>query len=110
KGSKMAVQEAAAATTTEGQAEAQPAAPLGAAAGEQPAQSAPAQQQQTAKPITVGDATPTVSEQPESYEFKAPEGRTFDAEVLKAYSEVARELKLPQESAQKVLDKVAPVL
>lgn len=47
---------------------------------------------------------------PEKYEFKAPEGEAFDSEVLDVYAEVAKELNLPQESAQKVLDKVAPVL
>jgi hypothetical protein len=47
---------------------------------------------------------------PEKYEFKAPEGTTFDDAVLGAYSEVAKELNLSQEAAQKVLDKVAPVI
>ncbi len=45
---------------------------------------------------------------PEKYEFKAPEGKQFDAEVLTAYSEVARELNLSQEAAQRVLDAMAP--
>jgi hypothetical protein len=45
---------------------------------------------------------------PEKYEFKAPEGRQFDAEVLNTYSEVARELNLSQEAAQRVLDAMAP--
>lgn len=47
---------------------------------------------------------------PEKYEFKAPEGTQFNEQVLTAYSEVAKELNLPQEAAQKVLDKVAPVI
>lgn len=47
---------------------------------------------------------------PEKYEFKAPEGKTFDSEVIGKYSEVAKELNLSQESAQKLLDKVAPIL
>jgi len=47
---------------------------------------------------------------PETYEFKAPEDQEFDPDVLKAYGEVARELDLSQEAAQKVLDKVAPAL
>lgn len=47
---------------------------------------------------------------PEAYEFKMPEGQELDAEVLKAYSEVAKQLDLPQESAQKVLDSVMPVM
>lgn len=47
---------------------------------------------------------------PEKYEFKAPEGKQFDNAILGAYSEVAKELNLPQDAAQKVLDKVAPVI
>lgn len=47
---------------------------------------------------------------PEKYEFKAAEGVTFDDTVLGAYSEVAKDLNLPQDAAQKVLDKVAPVI
>ena len=50
---------------------------------------------------------------PEKYEFNdkvadAPE--VLDPEVLTAFGEVAKELDLPQEAAQKVLDKVAPVM
>ena len=50
---------------------------------------------------------------PEAYEFNAkvadaPE--ELDSEVLTAFGEVAKELDLPQEAAQKVLDKVAPVM
>lgn len=47
---------------------------------------------------------------PEKYEFKAPEGQEFDAGVLDAFTEVAKELNLSQDAAQKVLDKVAPVI
>lgn len=47
---------------------------------------------------------------PEKYEFKAPENSTLNDSVMAAYSEVAKELNLPQEAAQKVLDKVAPVI
>lgn len=47
---------------------------------------------------------------PEKYEFQAPEGREFDPSVVDAFSEVARDLNLTQESAQKVLDKMAPVI
>ena len=50
---------------------------------------------------------------PEKYEFNtkvadAPE--ELDPEVVTAFGEVAKELDLPQEAAQKVLDKVAPVI
>ena len=47
---------------------------------------------------------------PEKYEFKAAEGTTFDDAVIGAFSEAAKELNLSQEAAQKVLDKVAPVI
>lgn len=47
---------------------------------------------------------------PESYEFKAPEGVRFDATVIGAFSEVAKDLNLSQDQAQKVLDKMAPVI
>lgn len=47
---------------------------------------------------------------PEKYEFKAPEGATLDDTVSAAFSEVAKELNLPQDAAQKVIDKVAPVM
>ena len=50
---------------------------------------------------------------PENYEFNtkvadAPD--ELDPEVLTAFGDVAKELNLPQEAAQKVLDKVAPVI
>ena len=45
---------------------------------------------------------------PEAYEFQAIEGQEFDPEVMKSFSEIAKELDLPQDAAQKVLDKVAP--
>ena len=50
---------------------------------------------------------------PETYEFNtkvadAPE--ELDPEVITAFGEVAKELDLPQEAAQKVIDKVAPVM
>ena len=50
---------------------------------------------------------------PEKYEFNAKVAdapNELDPEVLTAFGEVAKELALPQEAAQKVLDKVAPVM
>lgn len=47
---------------------------------------------------------------PEQYEFQEPEGVAFDDAVIGAFSEVAKDLNLPQDQAQKVLDHVAPVL
>lgn len=57
-----------------------------------------------------GEDTTEKSGAPEKYEFQAPEGQVFDDAVLTAYSEVAKELNLSQDDAQKLLDKVAPVM
>lgn len=107
----------AAATTTEGAAASQSAAPEG-----QQAQGTAPQQQSTEGQTAEGQkaeggniegeqgTTETKPGAPEKYEFKAPEGGAFDDAVLGAFSEVAKELNLPQDEAQKVIDKVAPVL
>ena len=70
----------------------------------------------------VSDETSVVSETseqetkqgaPENYEFNskvADAPQELDSEVLNAFGDVAKELNLPQEDAQKVLDKVAPVI
>ncbi len=50
---------------------------------------------------------------PENYEFEskvADAPQELDPEVLTAFGDVAKELDLPQEDAQKVLNKVAPVI
>lgn len=47
---------------------------------------------------------------PEKYEFKPQEGRVFDDAIIAVYSDAARELNLSNEDAQKMLDKVAPVM
>lgn len=47
---------------------------------------------------------------PESYEFVAPEGKAFDPGILDVFSGVAKELNLPQDKAQMVLDKMAPII
>tara|TARA_Y100000593_G_scaffold93525_1_gene188692 strand:+ start:1674 stop:2210 length:537 start_codon:yes stop_codon:yes gene_type:complete len=51
---------------------------------------------------------------PETYDFKSPEGlpegAEIDKQILDTYSEAARELNLPQDQAQKMLDKVMPKL
>jgi hypothetical protein len=41
---------------------------------------------------------------PEKYEFKAPDGVTFDADAMGEFEGLAREFKLTQEEAQKVAD------
>ena len=50
---------------------------------------------------------------PETYEFNTKitdESAELDPEVVTAFGKVAKELDLPQDAAQKVLDKVAPVI
>ena len=74
-------------------------------AGEQAAQG---QQAEGSKPD--GDQGKKPEGAPEKYEFKAEEGQAFDDQVIGAFSEVAKELNLSQEAAQKVLDKMAPVI
>ena len=89
-----------------------------------------AQTQQTATPETIEESSllnsETKEEQkeseekqepekeagaPEKYEdFKAPQGVSLDADVVKGFSEVAKELNLPQDKAQAVIDKVTPIL
>lgn len=57
---------------------------------------------------SAGEAQPQGA--PEKYEFTSPEGKTLDPDTLTAFSEVAKELNLPQDAAQKVLDKMAPAI
>lgn len=47
---------------------------------------------------------------PEKYEFKIPEGLAFEGEALESFSEFAKDLDMPQEAAQKMLDKLVPTL
>lgn len=104
---------------TEGQAAAEAAATVAKpTTGSDAATGAPAPTPSKDQGQTTGDGKgtePGASKDkpqgaPEKYEFKAEKGHEFDPEVLGAFSDVARELNLSQESAQKVLDKVAPVL
>lgn len=69
------------------------------------------QQQQASEGQNDGGQQQQASEgAPESYEFKAPEGVQLDSAVIGAFSEVAKELDLSETKAQKVLDRVAPVI
>lgn len=47
---------------------------------------------------------------PEQYEWAAPEGVTLDESVMGSLSEVAKELNLSQDAAQKLVDKMAPAM
>jgi hypothetical protein len=107
-----------AATTTEGTdaSQGQPTTPSteGVQANQQQ-QTTEGQNQTDAKPgaepgntDSNQDGKPTGA--PEKYEFTAEQGKEFDPEVLTAFSEVAKELNLPQDAAQKLLDKMAPTI
>lgn len=114
-----------AATSTEGAPDSSTAAPADATA-QAAADAGAAQEQQVTEGQTSDDGTnPPADEQtdgaqddkpaeeqgaPEKYEFQAPEGVVVDDTTVQAFSEVAKELNLPQEAAQKILDKVAPVM
>jgi hypothetical protein len=106
----------AAATTTEGTTASEQAtqqSATGADGGGQQQQATEgqgAQGQQAEGTKTEGEQEKKPEGAPESYEFKAPEGVSFDEGVIGAFSEVAKELNLPQDAAQKVLDKMAPVI
>lgn len=109
-----------AATTTEGNAStgaegASVDTTAATAAGAQAAASeASTQQQATDGQTATGDQTQgdqgKPAGAPEKYEFAMPQGVQLDAKGVEAFSDVARELNLPQEAAQKVLDKMGPVL
>ena len=91
---------APAATTTEGLDASQPAGQEGATAAPESGEQQAAQ----------GSNDQSTEGAPEAYEFKAPEGQSYDEQVIGAFSEVAKDLNLTNDQAQKVLDKMAPVI
>lgn len=106
-----------AAATTDGatasvQATNQPAAAAGEGAQQQQQQATQGQasqgQQSDAGAKPASEQGKPQQGAPESYEFKAPEGKEFSPETLGAFAEAAKESGLTQESAQKMLDKIAP--
>ena len=78
--------------------------------GQQAAEAAPAGKEPAPADAAKTEASAEAKAAPETYEFKAPEGRVFDSEVIAEYSKVAKELNLSQEAAQRVLDAVGPKL
>jgi hypothetical protein len=117
--STASAQPAAAAAAATGTPAAAPAAGAPAAA---PAAAAPVQQAstaQSAEPAKPGASTEgqqgtqagdKPAGAPEKYEFKAPAGVALSDAVTAEFSAVAKELNLPQDAAQKVLDRIAPKL
>ena len=62
-----------------------------------------------ATPTEPTEAKPAVVEgAPEKYEFKAPEGKAYDSNILTAFEASAREANLTQDAAQKLLDSLSP--
>lgn len=94
------------ATQATSTATATPAAPADAPADHAPA--APAGDKPADKPATETEDAPKGA--PEAYEFKPVEGAEFQPAVLEAFADVAKELDLTQDNAQKVLAKVGPVM
>jgi len=69
------------------------------------------QAEQPAEPAAKPEEKPAEPEgAPEAYEFVPPEGHVLDEGVIGKFSEVAKELNLPQDKAQKVLDVMAPAI
>jgi hypothetical protein len=108
-----------AATTTEGTGASQGDASQQANASQQASQTQQATDGQTnqANANTDGKAgqdqgkpADTRYGAPEAYDFKPPEGQQFDSDVISMFGDVAKEMNLSQEAAQKMLDKMAPVV
>lgn len=108
------VLDAAPAASQEGAAAA--SAPAATLATSEPAPQQATDGQQPATPAegaqagSEGDSKPAADAAPEKYEFKAPDGVDLDDSVVTAFSDVAKELKLSQDAAQQLVDKLAPVL
>lgn len=98
-------------TATENPPATQPAAGAGEG-GQQPPppQDQDAQGQQPAAGTAKPEGGDKPQGAPEQYEFRPPEGAAFDDGVLGAFSDVAKELDLPQDKAQRVIDKVLPAM
>lgn len=104
---------AGAAVTGAGDNTSAPASSTPAANSQQANDGQPAAGDTTAAASTEGDkgtAGDKPAGAPEKYEFKAPDNVALDDGVIAEFSTVAKELGLPQDAAQKVIDKLAPKL
>lgn len=83
-----------------------------AAPGATPAAEPPAPPPKSAPdaPPATPPAAPPPPETPPTYEFRAPQGKEYDSQLIGAYSEGARKAGLTQEKAQELLDSMAPAL
>lgn len=59
---------------------------------------------------TTEAAKPTPAVAPDKYDFVAPKDAVLDPDVAAEFAVVAKELNLSQEAAQKVIDKMTPLL
>lgn len=92
--------------------EAQAAAPVAVpaaegaapAAAEQTPQEAPAAETKPAQDKAPAEQQAKEVAVPEKYEFKLPEGKALDDSLAQSFSERAKELKLTQDGAQKLVD------
>lgn len=90
------------------------AAPVAAPAPAAPAEAKPAEAKKDAGPshdelvkmIDAKDEGEAAPAEPVKYEWKAPEGVTYEQGLLDVFELAAKELQLPQDKAQAVLDKV----
>jgi hypothetical protein len=69
-------------------------------------------QTETAKPAEGAKPAETAKPEgaPETYDFKAPEGKEYDSAVLTSFSDAAKAANLTQDAAQKLLESMAPTL
>lgn len=78
---------------------------------ESAAQTPPTAESQPAEGVkTEGEGKAPVAKAPENYEFKAPEGKSYDPEALSKFTDVARKHDLSQEAAQELLNDLAPIV
>ena len=45
-----------------------------------------------------------------TFEFKAPEGKSYDADTISVYTKAVKELGIKPDAAQKLLEQVAPAM
>jgi hypothetical protein len=78
-------------------------APTSAESNPQDATTDPAESQSESQSETPSGA-------PEKYELTLPEGQEFDPSFMEAYETAMKDLDLPQEAAQGLIEKIAPAL
>lgn len=104
---------AAPATGETGGAAPAAASVTGAPAGEQPGDAGKTAEQVAADQVAADAAAEAAKAAgaPEQYaDFTAPENAQLDAEVMTEFGNVARELNLPQDKAQLLIDKMQPII